>query len=57
MQSVASQIAEYMIWPWPLGGGHIKHCLVPSTSCDLCTLAKFEVATFKGLGGNAFTRN
>ena len=25
------------IWPWPQGQGHMKCCLVPSTSCDLCT--------------------
>ena len=24
-------------WPWPQGQGHMKSCLVPSTSCDLCT--------------------
>ena len=24
------------IWPWPQGQGHMKCCLVPSTSCDLC---------------------
>ena len=23
-------------WPWPQGQGHMKCCLVPSTSCDLC---------------------
>ena len=23
------------IWPWPQGQGHMKCCLVPSTSCDL----------------------
>ena len=25
------------IWPWPQGHGHMRCCLVPSTSCDLCT--------------------
>ena len=24
------------IWPWPQGQGHMKCCLVPATSCDLC---------------------
>ena len=28
---------KYIIWPWPQGQGHMKCCLVPSTSCDLCT--------------------
>ena len=28
--------------------GHMKCCLVPSTSCDLCT-GKLEVATSKSL--------
>ena len=28
---------KYIIWPWPQGQGHMKYCLVPSTSCDLCT--------------------
>ena len=32
---------KYIIWPWdiwlwPQGQGHMKCCLVPSTSCDLC---------------------
>ena len=25
------------IWPWPQGQGHMRCCLVPSTSCDPCT--------------------
>ena len=25
------------IWPWPQDQSHMKCCLVPSTSCDLCT--------------------
>ena len=28
---------KYIIWPWPQGQGHIRCCLVPSTSRDLCT--------------------
>ena len=28
---------KYIIWPWPQGQGHMNCCLVPSTSCDLCT--------------------
>ena len=28
---------KYIIWPWLQGQGHMKCCLVPSTSCDLCT--------------------
>ena len=28
---------KYIIWPWPSGQGHTKCCLVPSSSCDLCT--------------------
>ena len=28
--------SKYIIWPWPQGQGHMKCCLVPSTSCDLC---------------------
>ena len=37
----------------PCGQGFKKCCQVPSTSCDLCCInapAKFEVATFNGLG-------
>ena len=33
-----------------------KCCPVPSTSCDQYSGTKFEVAMFKGLGGDAFTR-
>ena len=25
------------LWPWHWGQGHMKCCLLPSTSCDLCT--------------------
>ena len=28
---------KYIIWPWLLGQCYTKHCLVPSTSRDLCT--------------------
>ena len=31
---------KYIIWPWgiwPWPQGHMKCCLVPSTSCDICT--------------------
>ena len=28
---------KYIIWSWPQGQGHMNCCLVPSTSCDLCT--------------------
>ena len=28
---------KYIIWPGPQCQGHMKCCLVPSTSCDLCT--------------------
>ena len=28
---------KYIIWPWPWHQGHMKCCLVPSSSSDLCT--------------------
>ena len=28
---------KFIIWPWLQRQGHMKCCLVPSTSCDLCT--------------------
>ena len=37
---VDSFTRKYFIWPWgiwPWPKGHMKCCLVPSTSCDLCT--------------------
>ena len=46
---------KYIIWPWPQGQGHMKCCLVPSTSCDLC-IGKFWIAVSKSLWGDAFTR-
>ena len=34
----------------------MKFCPVPSTSCDLYSGTKFEVAMSSGLGGDAYTR-
>ena len=28
---------KYIIWPWPQGQGHMKCCLAPLKSYDLCT--------------------
>ena len=40
-------------WPWPQGQGHMKWCLVPSTSCDLWT-GKFWSCYFQNIMRRCF---
>ena len=36
-------IRKCIIWSWHQDQGHMKCCLVPSTSCDLCTCKIFKL--------------
>ena len=45
------------IWPWPQGQGHMKCCLVPSTSCDLCQGKNLKLLLLKHYEQMRFQEN